>query len=275
VSGADEAANFLAEPEVTFGGLIRRSWILYRANLVRLFALFGTIFVTTQLLWAVALVYFNDSSGTLSTGQLASDYLFRLILPAFAGSFAVAATAVLVDATVRAAAPDDDGVVRPSLDRAVKGVVTRSGDVLAGAVMATVIALTLGSFGLQELGIPYIFYGPPILVQVLLLERVGYQVAGMRARSLLGGHWARMLGYLATIAIGIAMIYGAVPFFLVRTFEGMLSGPGLLVVHSVVGGGLLGLMFGFLATAMTVLYYDLDARGARPTPTGPKRTGGS
>lgn len=260
MSGADEAANFLAEPEVTFGGLIRRSWILYRANLVRLFALFGTIFVTTQLLWAVALVYFNDSSGTLSTGQLASDYLFRLILPAFAGSFAVAATAVLVDATVRAAAPDDDGVVRPSLDRAVKGVVTRSGDVLAGAVMATVIALTLGSFGLQELGIPYIFYGPPILVQVLLLEGVGYQVAGMRARSLLGGQWARMIGYLATIAIGIAMIYGAVPFFLVRTFEGMLSGPGLLVVHSVVGGGLLGLMFGFLATAMTVLYYDLDAR---------------
>ena len=230
---------------------------MYRARFVPLFALFASIFVLLGVAWVGLLVTFDNSSGSSTTPQLAVDYIFRFVLPALLGSFGVGATAVIARGALT-------GEATP-LDAALRAVRVRSGDVLAGAVMSTAAALALGSFGLEPLGVPLVFYGPPILVHALMIEGDGYQRAGSRARELLAGQWPRAIGYLFAIALAIGLLLDTVVGVTLQSVS-VLPGVSLLFLVSVTRGLVLGAAFPFLAVAMAVMYLDLKARARRRSP---------
>lgn len=241
------------EVPVGLSGLVARSWNLYRRAFFQLFVLFGCVFVPLSVLWIAMKVYLGNGARSVTTAEIAADYSARLVLPAFLASFAVGVTAVLV----RNLMTDDKPLLEPAL-RTVRG---RGGDLLAGAVMSTALALVIGALepAIDALGIPMMFYGPPILVHALLIHDRSYKDAGVSARELLSGEWLRTIGYLVTISLGIGLL---IDIAMGLSFQAVhvLPGGSVLFLAGVVRGLAQGLLFPFLAVAMTVLYGDLRAR---------------
>jgi hypothetical protein len=215
--------------------------------------LFGCIFVPLGVLWVAMKLVFGGGSRNVTVGEIAADYVGRLILPAFLASFAIGAAAVLLVNLITGE--------KPLLGPALKATMARFGDLLAGAVMATAIALVIGALepGIDYLGVTMMFYGPPILVQALLIGGLSYRDAGIEARSLLGGNWLRTLGYLITIALGIGLITDIAMGFTIQLVAVLPTGSVALLV-GLIRGLVLALLFPILAVASTVLYGDLRAR---------------
>jgi hypothetical protein len=53
-------------------------------------------------------------------------------------------------------------------------------------------------------------HGPPMVVEAVVIERLGLVQAWARARALLRGNWTRLLLYLLTAALGVRLLEGIV-----------------------------------------------------------------
>jgi hypothetical protein len=133
---------------------------------------------------------------------------------------------------------------------------------LASALLAAMIALFISVFlGLLGLLIIFLFFGPPVLMQVVALEDERFQTAWPRTKELLKGHWGRVIMYLFTIGLAIALIQsGAVAFAAAMTEDlGRWTRAAIVSLAQVV---LLGLTMPYLAAAGFALYKDLVWRQA-------------
>ena len=143
-------------------------------------------------------------------------------------------------------------------------------ELLACALLAGMInlamAVFLGLLGLLLLGL---FFGPPILVQVVALERKPLQEAWPRARALLKGRTPRVLLYLLAIALGIGLLSAVTLNVLAQLTESMPDAASYAVL-SVLQILAVGLTIPLLACASFVCYRALRAedefREEAPTP---------
>lgn len=235
---------------VGFAGMASRSWHVYRATFPQLLALFGTLYLAINLVYGGLLE--TIASGPPSVASLALNYVFAYVLPALLGSFAFAATAPLVESALLGRPP--------VLGAALAATRHRVADLLPGATMATLVAVVLGSFNLDLLGLPFVFYGPPVVAQVLMLEEGGYRRSGTRTRALASGNTLRLLGYFFTVAVGIAWLLDLGTRGTLAGLVGTAPHVAAVMLALTVRGLLFGFLLPFLACAMTVMYFDLRAR---------------
>ena len=133
-------------------------------------------------------------------------------------------------------------------------------EILAAAMFGALLALIFVflSQGLALLLMP-LFYGPPLIAQVIVLEAKPFQLATRRVRELGRGQFARTFGYLTAVALGIGLTGVLVPRLIASLAAsfGDAGQLGLLVLASMVLGAM-GLAF--FSAATTVAYFDLRAR---------------
>jgi hypothetical protein len=180
---------------------------------------FGTLLIASGRLWkkhwktavppflAVAAVLslapflifaFRDSSTQRTVGTIII-YANILVVPLF-GAWVTARLSVLL------AHPDESK--RTSYRGA--GEITREvrPHIAAASMVATALAMLLG-YALQPVGplvVPFLFLGPPILIQAIAVEGESFTEGWARTKDLLIGEIARVVIYLASISLGLALL---------------------------------------------------------------------
>jgi hypothetical protein len=149
----------------------------------------------------------------------------------------------------------------------------RSRDILTigllAAVLALIFVLVLGYLG--ELLMPVAF-GPPILAQILVVERRGLQDTRQRARDLGSREWGRVIMYLLTLGLGVVVAILAVHIAIGEMLRALSVDAAALesVVAIALSFAAVHLLFAlgwaFVAVAQTVIYLDLRARKDDLTP---------
>jgi hypothetical protein len=133
-------------------------------------------------------------------------------------------------------------------------------ELLAAALLGALLAMIFVflSQGLTLLLLP-LFYGPPLVAQVIVLEAKPFQLATGRVREIGRGHLARMFGYLTAVALFMGLVGVVIP----RVIASLVAGLGdagqlaLLVSTSMV---LSAIALAFFSAVTTVAYFDLRAR---------------
>ena len=239
------------------------------SHLTGRFATLAALFCGVHLfLTLLPFVFFFDVPDST---QLSLFLFLQILMPVSFGSVAIAVGTVIVanDMVGR------DDVGPGSVWRSF-GAVRRETFMAAflAAVIALLAALLLGFYGLFLLPL---FYGPPLVAQVIAVERVSLRAALGRARSLARGNSLRVFVYLLNVSLGI----GVVAFMVVGTLiELTRNAPELAtsLVLAVVQGIVLGILIAFLAAVQTVMYlalragkesYDNDALRAELIAKGP------
>jgi hypothetical protein len=213
---------------------------LYAPNLRPLALLFGIVSLAISLLSLVGLA-------GLGRAELFVAFLAQIVLPVVIGTFAMAVSSVIYDEAVAGRTI----AVREAFDR----IRPLNRDVLVSGLFASMIAIwaviVLAQFGFVLMPL---FFGPPILIQVIALERLTLRPARTRAREILKGQTARVIVYLLVIALGIGLLgTAALSAFLAIADRG---GSDLLLagVFSVVQIVVAAFMLPFLAASSYVCY---------------------
>ena len=228
---------------LSFSGVIANGWRLYRANLKPAALLFGLVALAISVLSLVGLA-------GLGKAELFVAFLAQIVLPVVIGTYAMAVSAVLFDEAVAGhpiglkAATDKLGPLRK--------------DVLVSGLFASMIAIwaviLLAQFGFVLMPL---FFGPPILIQVIALERLTLRPARTRAREILKGQTSRVIVYLLVVALLIGLLgTAALGAFLAVADNG---GSDLLLagVFSIVQILVAAFMLPFLAACSYVCYTAL------------------
>ena len=248
-----------------FAETLRLAFGTFSRRFTALAALFCGVHLFLTL---VPFVFFFDVPDST---ELSLFLFLQILLPVSFGSVAVAVGAVIVANDLAGHDEVGGGAVWRSF-----GVIRRETFMAAflAAVIALLAALMLGFYGLFLLPL---FYGPPLVAQVIAIERVSMRAALGRARSLARGQNLRVFVYLLNVSLGI----GVVAFMVVGTLiELTRDAPALAtsLVLAVVQGIVLGLLIGYLACVQTVMYlslragkesYDDEALRAELTAKGP------
>ena len=258
-AGADEARP--APATLSVSTVVAESWRLYVGNLRTLFGLFALIALVMTVV--PTLLVFDIADGM----ALPLYLLLAVVLPAVLASIGFGLTAIVLwnrELTGLA------GEMRPGTVRdAFSSLGSYRKELLASALLAGMIdlalAVFLGILGLLLLGL---FFGPPILVQVVTIERLSLQEAWPRARSLLKGRTPRVFLYLLSIALGIGLLSAVTLNVLAKVTEGMPDAASYAVL-SVLQILAVGLTVPLLACASFVCYRSLraddDSREEVPT----------
>ena len=236
----------LIHPPLRFSGIVASAARLFRANLGKLLSVFALI--GTVIFMVPALVFF-DVGENLAIGI----YLFAgVVLPA-----ALLSIGFAVAARVLSRRPEGED---RSLRAAIRPLKLNARHVLVTALLSGMLALTVVVF-LGPLGslVLALFYGPPILMQVVAVEGLGVQPAWTRTRELMQGHWPRILLALLTISLGLGIL---------ATTLLSLGGELAADAHRAVQLALFiflelvifGFGYSFLAVAGYVAYYDVVSR---------------
>jgi hypothetical protein len=246
----------------TFSTVIAQAWRLYTANLGTLFLLFALI---ALVMTAVpALLIFDIADGM----ALPLYLLLAVVLPAVLASIGFGITALLLWDRDK---PRIDAEAHPLTIRGAFNSLGRfKKELLASALLAGMIDLALAAFlGLLGLLLVGLFYGPPILVQVVTIERMSLQEAWPRAKELLRGRTPRVFLYLLAVALGTSLLSAVTLNILAAVTEGLPDVANYLVL-SVLQILAVGLTVPLLACASYVCYRELraekDFTGGSPTP---------
>jgi hypothetical protein len=228
------------------GSLMGQSWRVYRATFLRLLAIsFCAFFIATTLQIVVRTIASNSGSQPVAAGL---GVLAPLVIYAALGSITVALTSIAV--------ADHVGGVGATVRKTVGKARPVNKEILAAALLAALLCMMIV---IALAGIPglfmSLFFGPPLVAQVITLERSRLQAAVPRARELARSNWGRVLGALFTLALGI----GLLQFYLVEAISGVQTAPLALIV--ILGGILIqATTTSFFAVVVTLLYFDLRAR---------------
>lgn len=242
-----------AAPEIPapvgFASLITSSWWIVRAHLGTLFKLMLLFVAVDWLLFLLALaVAESDVAGF----AVAFAALLPLVVRIALGGLGVAAGATVIGDAL-AGEPIS---VRKALDTCrplLKELLAAS---LFGALIGMLIVFA--SQGAGVLFLP-LFYGPPLIAQVIALEARPFQMATTRVREMGRGQLARIFGYLLSVALFIGLMVSVVPQVIAALAEGLGDAAQLasLVLASVL---LSAAALAFFSAVSTVAYFDLRAR---------------
>jgi hypothetical protein len=236
----------LIQPPLRFSGIVASAGRIYRARLKQIVSVFGVI---GALIFLVPALTFFDVGDNLAIPII---LLAGVVLPSALLSLGFAVAAAILSRRVSGR----DASVRPS----IRDLKPRVKDLVVSALVSGMLALTVvvffGPFGSLVLAL---FYGPPILIQVIAVEDLGIQPAWARTRELMQGHWARILLALLSVALGLGILAttllslgGALAADAPRLFQ-----LALFIVLELV---IFGLGYSFLGAAGYVCYYDVKAR---------------
>lgn len=234
-----------------FGAFVRAGWQVFRRDTQRLIGIFCVLHVVAAL---IPFVFFFEVS---NEAALPLIFLTRVVIPVVVGSIAVAIGGRILGRADDAAAtaPTPDAIAG---DQELPGPArTRALDLFALSLIAAMFSIA-GVLFLRAYGflILHMFYGPPVAMQVAVLEGRSFNEATRRARALLRGNW-RLILYL----LNLAVLVGILNLVLLGPLYGLLDGsdfelaPALAV--SVVHGIILGVLTSYLAASQVALYEHL------------------
>jgi hypothetical protein len=234
---------------VGFSELLRSSWRIFTSLLGRLFGLMFTI----------ALIELAATIGArLLVGQDADSFGVALFgIAPLTLQIVLSSLAVGWGATVVA-----DWLAGQSASTRAALAANRPlwKELLAAALMATLAAM-FALLILQGaiLFIFTLFFGPPIVAQVISLEAKPLQVALPRARQLGRGQLGRVFSYLLGISLGLGLLQALLPALIASSVQ-PLGDLGQVIVFIAISGVTAAIALTFFAVVTTVAYFDLRAR---------------
>ena len=241
----------VSSPYLSFPSVIARAARLYRARFRPLATLFGLVTLVTAIL--------SISIALLLERALPIGFVVQVLMRIIVGSFGMAAASVIL-----AKAPGE-GTVRGSIE-AIKPVgrdVAFAG--LFAGMLGVWVTLLLAQFGFILLTL---FFGPPILIQIVALERTGMREARSRARRILSGQTLRIVAYLLVITLALGLLSGATLTAVFAIAESTLADTFVGILLSVSEVILAALLLPFLAAAGYVCYRTLTTI-ENDAPAGP------
>lgn len=218
-----------------FTTVIAESWRLYTGNLRTLFGLFALIALVMTLV--PTLLVFDVAEGM----ALPLYLLLAVVLPAVLASIGFGITAIVLWNRARTGLAAEMHPV--TVRAAFAGLGTARKELLACALLAGMIDLALAVFlGVLGLLVWALFFGPPILVQVVAVERLSLQEAWPRAGALLKGYTPRVFLYLLAIALGVGLLSAVTLNVLSQLTEGLPNAASYAILSA----------FQILAVGLTV-----------------------
>lgn len=224
-------------------GLVATSWRFYGARFAPLFV----IFLVANALASSPLLLELDAAST--TDRLVASGLGLAV--AVILSIAFALTAAICERYLH------EEYIGPVA--AWRAIAPNLKAVLGAALLAALILFTVGT-ALPPLALMLrpLFYGPPMLMQIIVVEGLALGVAWVRTKQLMKGHWGRILTYLMTISLGLYLLSSSLVFAVAGTvlenadptIELLLDGLVVLV---------LAVTYPYVAVASYVAYADLAA----------------
>ena len=256
MSDTDAGELQRAPAPIRFGGALRAAWDLYREH----FHVAAGLFFGVFLLWAYlpGIFYADIPSGP----AYALFVLVRHVIPMALAALAAATLTLIIRDTgdgsvgIRAALAELDDLRR---------------DVVVGGLFAALMTLLFSTFILpgilgEMIGAAF-FLGPPILVQVVAVERMQLVEGWARTRLLLRGNWGRVVLYVFNLALALGFFVA----FAVQSLALAAEGGSTALRFMSLGflqAVLFGLGAGFIAIFGAVLYADLAARDERAQNAG-------
>jgi hypothetical protein len=190
----------------------------------------------------------------LSDAVIAALLFLLLVGGALVGSALFAAASIVFSVHADGSAS--------SLRGALSSLKPLARDVIAAALFSAILSmLALSLLGFLGVLLQPLFVGPPIVIQVIAIERLRLRDAWPRTRTIAAGSWVRIFGTLIGVVLGLALALLAI-FGLVDAATST-AGDAIRLVAFVAAQGLVaGLTHPLLAAAQFVLYRDLTERGA-------------
>jgi hypothetical protein len=249
-AGAEGEDELRLPGPLSFSGLVASSWRSYISLFGRLLIVGFVCFAIADLIEIAVLSVTPLSREASLFGSL--RFLFPLSMYVLLGSFMTALVSVAV--------ADGTAGLSVSVGTMWRGVRAVFKEVIASNLLAVVVALSLVVLlaAFPFLFLP-LFFGPPLVVHAVTLERKRLQEGVPRMRALARGNWGRTILYLLSVALGARLLQGAV-------LDGMWSLTASLVTV------LRAIVFvfsrvlieaataSFVAVVGTFLYFDLRAR---------------
>jgi hypothetical protein len=232
-------------------GLVRQGWPLYRGSFLTLAALFVAAYAVFVLLSLVG----SPSAGPDAAAiAVFVGRVLPLSVLAITGSVATAAAIIVMSNDERA-----------GIGAALRALRPRWREILGAALLAAMLTLVTALPPLSVLpavlGISFfaVLHGPPMVVHAIVLEGRTLQQAGPRARFLLRQHWARLILYLLTLALGIALVEGSLTRVAIVLLSGVMSDEALSPTVIIINLLVRGMLVPFLIAVILAAYFDLRA----------------
>lgn len=198
-SSAGRAPTFPAP--VRIDGYFAWTWRLFRGCFLRLAPLYlGGAAVAGLLYVGVVVFMVAGLDAAASVEALAVAFATQVMLSTVFGTLLAAIAApVFVEQLTGTRIGSDEGWrrVRPRFGHVVVAA-------LYVAMPLLMLVLFLGQIT-QFVLLPALL-GPPILVQAIAWEQLGFRDAATRAKNLLSGNWGRVLSALLALALGPALV---------------------------------------------------------------------
>ena len=234
---------------VGFGSLISTSWWIVRSHFGALFRPLLVVVAMEWPAWLLASIVANvDPAGIAASFAV----LIPLIVRVTSHGLGVALGAAIIadgiageNASARCAVRKGRPLFKETLAAS-----------MFGALLAMVFMVL--SQGLTLLLLP-LFFGPPLIAQVIVLEAKPFQLATRRVREIGRGQLARIFGYLMAVALFIGLVVFILPRVFATSVEplGDIVQLASFVLFSIV---LSAIALAFYAAATTVAYFDIRAR---------------
>ncbi|MGI8774380.1 MAG: hypothetical protein ACR2KQ_05090 [Actinomycetota bacterium] len=253
--GLDGQQPVISRP-LNFTALVASAGRLYSRNARRLMPLFAGIGLFISIL---PVFFFFD----LPEGAIIPIYLFvQVAVPAVLAGLGIAVASAVMEAELNG---------RPATVRAgISWIRGHFREILAAALLGGMLAIFVAVFlGILSFMLIYLFFGPPIVIQVVALERARLQAAWPRTKELMKGHWLRVFMYLFTIGLGIALMQ-SLALALTNGAIQELARPGRAVLVNLANLMVIAVAMPYLAAASFALYKDLVWR--REQVNGPDAT---
>lgn len=219
---------------------------LYKARFGALVPTFLATYVAILALQLLALIDLSDVA--LATLVFALE-----LVGALAGTALFAAASIVFSDHV-------DGSPS-SLRAALLSLRPLASDLIRAALFSAIFSI----FALTLIGgISLLFIGPPIVVQLIAVDRLHLREAWARTRVMASGEWPRIVGVLLLVVLVLALVPRAIFGFIEVGSDltdasqlAVLAGLQLLVA---------GLGYPYLAATQFVLYRDLSERKPETSP---------
>jgi hypothetical protein len=242
-----------AAPEIPapvgFSSLLTTSWWIFRGHFGTLFKLMLSVVALDWLVRLISLAIADSDSQSLAVTFVA---LLPLVLRVTLGGLAMAVASTFI--------ADSLAGESASLRRALRSCRPLMKELVAAAMFGALLGM-LFVFGLQGIGLllQTLFYGPPLIAQVIALEAKSFQAATPRVREMGRGQLGRLLGYLLAVTLGTGLILVLLPLIIASSSEA-LGEAGQLGVYVLVSVTLGAAALAFFSAVSTVAYFDLRAR---------------
>lgn len=230
-------------PPTSFFTIIARSWRWYQSNmgpLIRLYAALGGLILAAQVP-----LFLSDGP------PFALSFSLGVLFPAAVYGYAYGVTAHMLQQDA-----DDDPLLALT---AVREVRTH----IRPIVNAAIIGSALSALNPLAPFLPAFFYGPPILMQVIAVERREIPDAWARVKDIMDGTWGRVILYLISLSLALgALIQTVFGFIVVASND--LSDAGQTTVLHISLAVFMTVTLPYLASAQFTLYDDVRAKNPPP-----------